>query len=294
MGKVSTQYVGGSRFYVSAEDTSITVPGVTSVLNMFPKGFLGPWNAKMVADLAVDTIEDGYLAQMVQRDREGAVTWLKDAAKRYTKQASEKGSDAHDLFERMIRGEELGPVSELMAPFVRHFEEFLTAAQPELVSAEDVAWSDTHGYAGSYDAELLVKVDPESGKLDPQGEPIRLITDWKTGKNTYPDVALQISAYAFADKVISPGGESRPMPTFDGGLVVHVTADKWAAKPVRVNEDLHRVFLEALRFFHAVRKWEGEGWGRTRIPGMKDDVIGKPIAKNAPRRRVTGTERRAK
>ncbi|MFC4494054.1 hypothetical protein ACFPA8_07900 [Streptomyces ovatisporus] len=294
MGTVSTTFIGGSRFYQSPDDHSITVPGVTSVLNMFPKGFLGPWNAKLAAELAADMTTEGDLQRMVKRDREGAVTYVKDAAKRYTKQAAEKGSEAHDLFERMIRGEELGPVSTLMEPYVKHFDEFLSAVQPELVSAEDVAWSDTHGYAGSYDAELLVKVDPETGKLDQQGEAIRLMSDWKTGKNTYPDVALQLSAYAYADRVISPDGSTRPMPTFDGGLVVHVTSEKWAAKPARVNEELHGVFLSALAFFHTVRQWEGEGWGRSRISGMKDDVIGKPIAKNAPKRRVTGTERRAK
>src|SRR5690606_29117744 len=131
----------------------------------------------------------------------------------------------------------------------------LDVVQPELIDAENVAWSDTHGYAGSYDAILRVKVDPETLKADPQGEAVTIMGDWKTGSKTYPDVALQLSAYAHADRIIDAEGNSRPMLETQGAAVLHVTADQWAFKSVRCDEEVYSYFLECLRFFNATRGW---------------------------------------
>lgn len=273
---VRTVQRSGSRFYFNEAFPDIKYPGVTSVVGMLPKPFLAYWQAKMVAELAVDSLD--FIQQMAERDRDGAVQYLKGAATRYTKTRARVGSEAHDLFERLIRGERVGRVHPDMVPYQRHFGEFLDAVQPELVRAEDVAWSDTHEYAGSFDGILRLKLD-ENGKPDPLGETALVMADWKTSKATYPDVALQMAAYAHADKIVAPDGSEEPMPEFDGAVVLHITDTQAAFKPVRIDQDVYDHFLYLRRTFEWVNK-------------TSKTVLGDPIW-STDGALITGTQRRA-
>lgn len=267
MGKVNTIKRGGSRLYVEPH-SGHKAPGVTSIINMLPKPFLMYWYARSVAEAAADNLD--VVNALAARDRAGLVDYLKGAPTRYTKSRQNVGSDAHDVFERMIRGEDVRRVGVDLEPYKRNFGEFLDAVQPELISAEDVMWSDTHDYAGSSDAILRITDD---------GVPTLAVCDWKTGKDTYADVSLQLTAYARADRIIDADGESSPMPKIDAGAVLHITADRWEFKPVEVSDDVFDYFL-ALRKIYT---WDKE---RSRT------VIGKPIASGG--RLETGTERRAR
>ncbi|MEW2302589.1 hypothetical protein AB0958_21895 [Streptomyces sp. NPDC006655] len=283
MAKINTVQRSGARFYVNPE-TRVSVPGVTSSLSMLPKPFLRYWGQKLVAETAVKSF--AFLSQMIETAGEdAAVEYLKNAPGRYTKMRANVGSDAHDLFERMIRGEAVGRVHPDLEPYRRGFAEFLRMVNPELVRAEDIAWSDTHGYAGSFDAILRVWVikrldgkliiDPTRG---PDSEPVLLIVDWKTSKDTYPDVALQMSAYAHADKLIDSEGAEHPMPEFDGAAVLHITPDSWAFKPVDISDKVFAVFLALRQVFD---------WDRD----LSREVLGRPLARSAGKV-VTGTQRR--
>jgi hypothetical protein len=281
LGQVQTVKRGGSRFYVDPERPLVTVPGVTSVISMLPKPFLQYWTAKMAAELAVDSLP--IIASMAERDRQGAVDYIKGAATRYTKTRANIGSDAHDMFERMIRGEYIGRVHPDMEPYRRGFAEFLAAVNPELISAEEVAWSDTHQYAGSYDAVLRVWLMPDNTP-DPtrkRGEPVDLMVDYKTSKATYPEVALQLAAYASADRMITADGSSHPMPDVQGAAVFHITPEGWEFKPIVIGEEVFRFFV-ALRL---IFDWDREA---------SKSVIGKSIAQSEASGIVTGTQRRAR
>ncbi|MDJ0461998.1 hypothetical protein [Streptomyces sp. H27-C3] len=279
MGNVRTIQRGGSRFYVHPDRPEIKHPGVTSVVAMLPKPFLMFWAAKMTAELAVDSLP--FVAQMAERDRQGAVDYLKGASRRYTKVRADVGSEAHDLFERMIRGEFIGHVHPDLEAYRENFAAFLAAVNPELVRAEDVAWSDEHGYAGSFDAVLRVWLDEDGNPTpDRSGVPHLLMVDWKTSKDTYPDVALQMSAYANAERIISADGSSEPMPEFDGAAVLHITPELWAFKPVRIDAEIFAFFLALRKVFT---------WDRD----VSKSVIGRAIAKSAGRL-ITGTQRRAR
>jgi hypothetical protein len=274
---IRTLQRSGSRFYFNEDFPDIRYPGVTSVVGMLPKPFLAYWQAKMVAELAVDSLE--FIERMAERDRQGAVDYLKGAANRYTKTRASVGSQAHDLFERMIRGQHVGRVHPDMVPYQRHFAEFLDGVQPELVRAEDVAWSDEHEYAGSFDGVLRLKLD-ENGKPDASGESALVMADWKTGKNTYPDVALQMSAYAHAEFIIAPDGSREDMPDFDGAVVLHITDEQAAFKPVRVDEsDVFAHFLHLRQTFNWVQR-------------TSKTVLGDPIWSTGGAL-ITGTQRRA-
>jgi hypothetical protein len=280
MGIRTIQRSGG-RFYFNEDFPDIKYPGVTSVIGMLPKPFLTYWAAGMVAELAVDSLE--FIERMAERDRAGAVQYLKGAATRYTKTRANVGSDAHDLFERMIRNQRIGRVHPDMVPYQRNFAAFLDQVQPELVRAEDVAWSDTHEYAGSFDGILRLRLD-ENGSPDPQGESALVMADWKTSKATYPDVALQMSAYAHADVMIDPQGNREPMPAFDGAVVLHITEDQAAFKPVRIAEENGKP--DVFAYFLHLR--ETFNW----VNDVSKSVLGDPIW-STDGRLITGTQRRA-
>jgi hypothetical protein len=146
-----------------------------------------------------------------------------------------------------------------------------------------VAWSDTHEYAGSFDGILRLRLD-EHGKPDPAGEPALVMADWKTSKSTYPDVALQMSAYANADKIIAPDGTETPMPEFDGALVLHITEDQASFKPVRIAAENGQPDVFA-HFLHLRDTFE---W----VQRVSKTVLGDPIW-STDGALITGTQRRA-
>jgi hypothetical protein len=285
MAKVKNDEKGGSRVYFRLTDPEKRYPSVTTVVDVLPKKFLTRWYANMAAELALDSID--YLQRMADRDRGGAKKWVAGAAWRYTNDRSKIGSKAHDLFERMMRGQRIGRLHPDMVPYHAMFAEFMATVKPVLVRAEDVAWSDTYQYAGSFDAWLRLRVvlnDDGTWTLDPDNVSgnavwVDVIADWKTSKSVWPSVALQMAAYAFADRIIDPDGTEEPMPTFDGAVVLHVTPDGWSLVPVYAPE-----MRAAFGVFLHLRKtvdWEREGSRK---------VLGKPLA--GSKLITTGTERR--
>ncbi|MER7922165.1 hypothetical protein ABTY96_03340 [Streptomyces sp. NPDC096057] len=266
MAGVATIKRGDSRFYIDPNDGDIKVPGVTSVVGQLPKDFLTFWAAKESAEAAVDNWD--IVSQLVQRDPKGAVDYLKNAHRRKSKAASDLGTMAHDLFERLARGEIVNDrhVHVDIKPHVRWFREFLQEVQPEFLYLEETVWSDTHKYAGSFDA--IARVDGEVAVLD-----------WKTSKAVYDSVALQLSAYRHADRIIlADTGESVPVPEMVGGAVLHVRPEGWQFVPVKCDDEIFEYFLSLRNTFN----WEKDA---------KKRVVGKPIAFGGEL--VTGTQRRA-
>jgi hypothetical protein len=263
--KVNTIKRSGSRFYVSPE-TGEKVPGVTSVIGMLPKDFLRYWAAKEVAQTAVNEL--GTLVQMVLNDPDAAVDHLKKAPDRNTRKAADTGTAAHDLFERMAKGETLGRVHPDLEPFVRHFDEFLTVAQPEYHFMEETVWSDTHGYAGSFDAFATIS-----------GE--RIWLDNKTTRSgIHEEVGIQLAAYRYADHILRPDGSRVPMPKADGGAVLHVRPEGWKLVPVRADEAMFDVFLHLREVFRYEKELKSTIVGREVFSGPADS------APTGPKRRT--------
>ncbi|MFE3144758.1 hypothetical protein [Streptomyces scopuliridis] len=243
---------------------------MTSVLNMLPKDFLGPWNAKMVAEEAVANLGAVVgLALNGDAGKKAAVDMLKGAARRFTQDAANLGTEAHDLFERLARGDEVPErsVHVDLRPFRRHFVEFLAVVQPEFVHLEETVWDDIRDYAGSFDA--IARIGGET-----------VILDWKTTRSgVHPEVALQLKAYAMASRIILAADETSILvPHIDAAAVLHVRPEGWALYPVDFSDDLPA-------YFEALRKsfdWEER----------KKTVIGKPVYSGGGTQ--TGTQRRGK
>ncbi|MFB7823865.1 hypothetical protein [Streptomyces hydrogenans] len=266
MAGVSTIKRGGSRFYIDPDDGAIKVPGVTSIVSMLPKDFLMYWAAKEAATAAVDNWD--IVSKLCERDPAGAIDYLKGAHRRKSKAAADTGSAAHDLFERLARGETVHDrhVHIDVKPHVRWFREFLDAMQPEFLHLEETVWSDSERYAGSFDAIAII-----------DGETV--VLDWKTSKDVYDSVSLQLAAYRYADRIIrASDGESLPVPEITGGAVLHVRPEAWKLVPVECGPRVFDVF----KFLRGVFEWESVG---------KKKVVGRPIAWGGMEE--TGTQRRA-
>lgn len=293
----------GPRHYYDTSNPAVHYPSVTSITGHLPKD-LTKWHANMAAARAIDSLS--YLPQMVDSSPKHAAQYIASAAGDHMTAAQDKGSAGHDVFERMLKGmpvdlpetaEQYKTDLPTLIKIHDAFADFLDRTQPELIRAEDVAWSDEHGYAGSFDVAWRFKGNPETGELDPQGEWLNHLSDYKTGKNIYPSVAVQLVAYANAERVTSFDGglaAAEPMPTFQALSVLHINEKVTTLKPIRksVWGPAWRTFLACIEFQRAAVRWGGHGWGRNRIKGHEDDAFGSSLFTKSGRLQ-TGTERRA-
>lgn len=251
----------GSRFYVEPT-TKEKVPSVTSVVGMLPKPFLTFWASKVTAELAVSNV--GELVGLAMKDKGGAVDWLKRAPQRFTKEAAGVGTEVHEYYERLARGEKLGRVHPEISPFVDHINAFHDKYQPEYLFIEDAVWSDTHKFAGSFDAIAII-----DGEI--------VIIDAKTTRSgVHEEVALQLSAYSHADRIIGQDGNEHPLPAVTAGAVLHLRPEGWKFVPVRRDADVFQYFVT----LRSVFEWVNE---------VADTVLGKPDFESAA---STGAERR--
>lgn len=256
--KVNTISRGGSRLYVHPE-TAEKVPGVTSILNMLPKEFLKFWAAKVVAETAVENL--GEVVGISMRDKGAAVDFLKRAPQRFTSNAADNGTNVHDLFERMARGEDPGRVHPDLEPYVAIFLGFVEAFKPEFLHLEQTVWSDTHGYAGSFDFMAYV-TDPKTG------ERLLAIGDWKTTRSgVHEEVAMQLSAYAHADYIVLPDGSKIEIPKVDVGLVVHARPEGGQVVPARIDDDVFETFLTLKKVY------EYEKAGKKTVLGVPVPIV---------------------
>ena len=278
--KINTIRRGGSRLYVHPADGE-KVPGVTSVLNMLPKSFLKFWAAKAVATAAVENL--GSVVGLAMNDPEGAIDFLKRAPDRDVRQAADNGTAVHEMFEAKAKalmgaGDAPTRVDPTLAPYAAIFDGFVETFKPEFLILEGTVWSETYGFAGSFDFIAWV-TDPETG------ERLLVIGDWKTTRSgVHEEVALQLAAYAHADYIVTPEGERQDIPPITAGIVVHVAAeDKTDPKsdivgkvvPARIDDEV----FETFKALQVVWAWDRDG---------KKEVLGTPvpITPAAPQRRA--------
>jgi hypothetical protein len=118
------------------------------------------------------------------------------------------------------------------------FTLFVRDYEPEYLATEASVYSRKWHYAGTLDA--IVKIDNRT-----------LLLDAKTGKGVYPEVALQLAAYRYADFIGAPDGSEEPMYPVDGCAVLHLPAEgpTYQLVDVRADEQIFKSFLYALEVF---------------------------------------------
>lgn len=264
MAKLSTIKRGDSRFYVGPDGKK--VPGVTSILNMLPKPYLQFWSAKMVAEWCADNA-GSFLQLLLNGEREAALKVAKGAPRRSTGEAARIGTAVHDYFEQYARGQAPKKVPLEVQPYADHIQEFHDRYQPEYLYLEETVWSDSHDYAGSFD--WIAKI----------GDEIVMGDTKSTRSGVHPEVAMQLSAYAFGDKLILQDGSEAEIPKVNAGAVFHVRPEGWKLVPARVSKEIFEHFLSLRRTFD---------W----VNGMENRVLGDPDY-DSQAQTSTGSQRRA-
>jgi hypothetical protein len=150
--------------------------------------------------------------------------------------AANLGTEIHKAIELLAQGKPWPDWPEPIQPHMDQFRRFVEAWGPEWIASEATVYSRTGAYAGTLDA--IARID---GRL--------LLLDVKTGKDIYPEVALQLAAYRHAEFIGRPDDIEEPMPEVDGAVALHLTADSWRLVEVDAGQHVYTAFLYAREVF---------------------------------------------
>lgn len=263
-------------------DDPIRYASVTSITGLLPKDLVW-WAGNAVAREAV--YEKDSWKDLTDDD---AYDYLKRAHQRIKDKAADLGSEVHRYVEAMNLGKPTPtwplPVRARMTHFARFIEEF----QPRVEAAECKVYHRFDG-AGPRKKIKVVQRGSYAGTLDMLAEinGELAIIDIKTGKAVWPEAALQINAYAYADFLVAdpfhpgaqqitprrgkrwyewhgPAEDEIPMPMVTAGYVLHLRDDGYDLVPVPIRDDLYEMFLSLF----AVDRWERD---------VKKGVLGDPV-----------------
>lgn len=252
------------------EDTRYA--SVTSLTGLLPKNLVW-WAGNVVAACAVDEFDDWR--QMATRDE--AYDYVRRAHQRISQKAMDLGSEVHRFAEAYHLGAPMPTPPLPVKAYMDRLAQFFADWQPEVIAAETKVYHrNTRGQAYAGTLDLLVKIDGETA-----------VIDIKTGRNVWPEAALQINAYAYADFLIAdpnhPGAIQRTpgrgrrwyewhgppadeieMPDVQAGYALHLRPDGYQLLPVPIEDRLYDLFLSLFR----VLEWEDT---------IKKTALGAPI-----------------
>ena len=266
MPRGSTTSRSGSRFYTWGRGERYW--SVTTILSALPKDALKWWAARVVAEFAVDRSKTWFTME-----RGEAIEWLKREPLRYTNKRANVGSAIHEAAEAFVLQRPMkGDFGEEERQAIGHFIGWVSLLEVKFVATEFQVYNRTQKYAGTGDAIVeipyarlldlahgnpaLVPWTPREGR-----EVVTLIVDYKSGgdveegKGIYPEVALQLAAYAKAEFIGLPNGREVPIPELDGAAALHVQAKGWRFVPVdALREEVFTSFL----YVREVFRWREE------------------------------------
>lgn len=210
--------------------------GVTSVIGNLPKDALINWAANVTAEATLDRWDELAELPPAQRLKE-----MKDARWNVNKAATKRGTEIHDLGEKVAHGHEVNVPDEHRGP-VEAYARFLDKWDITMIATE-APCANTHlGYAGTLDSIGII------GKLGG----MRAQIDLKTGKGVYDSTALQLTAYDECDLWQPDGPESECKPPETEGLfVAHILPDDVRLLPIEKDPGL----LLQFRYLMQTTKW---------------------------------------
>jgi hypothetical protein len=119
---------------------------------------------------------------------------------------------------------------------LQKFAAFCAKYHPVFTASEFTVWSDKYGYAGTADLSYVL------------GD-THVLADIKTGVRPYPEVAMQVSAVANADFILSPDGTESPLPKYDRFAVLHLRPRSATPHPLDHIDEAFEAFLALKKVF---------------------------------------------
>lgn len=188
--------------------------------------------------------------------------WLKEASNRERDVAADRGTEVHNLAERLSNGEIL-TVPEELAEYIRSWQQFRNDWQIRIVATEFTVFNPEHNYAGTGDLLFRSDMHPELGLI---------LGDYKTSKSgIWPDIALQLAALKYGKFIgrclTSPVFHENhdqclltedPVPEIQTCVGIQITDTGYQVVPVHVDIATFHTFLSGI----TVAKWKtkGEKW----------------------------------
>jgi hypothetical protein len=222
---------------------------VTTIISKgVPKPALPFWAANETARAALDNVPMLARAR-TDAARIEAYDFLRGAANRVRDDAGDLGTAIHAAINADILGKPWPEPTDEQRPFLQAFHRFVADWHPEWEATELVVAHPEDEWAGTCDwwawlnlpdlGRTLVCGDSKSGKPDRQRE-----------KPTYPETAMQLSAYRRAKVAWLRDGTEVEPPRAEHAVVLHLRPDHYPARgyalaPVDTSDDVYRWFLAA-------------------------------------------------
>lgn len=272
----------GSRWYVDPETGDLLASVTTAISSNSSKPWLTTWAAKLAAETAIEEhdliaqmlatrIEDVELTEAQFREkvyerRQGAIDYLKGAAKRKRDAASERGTWVHDVVEALILDTAIPDVPEDVKPYLDSFINWWCDFDPRPFMSEATVADPRAGWAGTLDLAAFFRSLRVSG-----------VVDVKTGANLDIDMRVQMSAYRRAKEVWLPLGVKAPMPRTDRAYVLWLGTDWY--KMIDVTDESGECYEQFLSLLERTR-WrdrQGKRIGRAIYPPLADGSQPPPL-----------------
>lgn len=246
------------------------MPGVTGIIKAtVPAPALIDWAARVTARYAADHMDELWGIRHMGPDAIYALLEQKPRSERDT--AGARGSQLHLWAEDMIHEREVAGISNELLPWVLAMRDFIEDFRPKPVLLESAVASRKHQYAGTLDlvADFPEIVFPNGYRLPAA----RRIVDYKSSRNIYSEIALQLAGYRGAEFYNDGnGGEEHPLSALDideTGLAVKIRPEGYSVHPVYCGAEAHQAFAR-LRWVRDLLKRDGtlDNWLGDPLPAM--------------------------
>lgn len=226
-------------------------PSVTQIIkDGLAKPGLVNWAARTVAKDVADNMEHLITLKTKKSIQEYLMDRFNGSR---DMSAANVGTLVHGHADDIAQGRDADVYTEEVIPFMSSFDQFLEDWNPQYLYSEAFVFSRTYGYGGTLDA--IVRING-----------VNYVLDIKTGNNVWPEVGLQLSAYARADCIGGKSGEESELPVLHPkqGLVLHLRPERYTLRPVRISDEVFNGFLACLDMHHYQKYTQhyiiGEAW----------------------------------
>lgn len=221
-------------------EKDLLVSGVTKIIGILDKPALVQWAANMACDyIGAAMLVDGGARVLGRLEIETLLKEAKTAHRRTSKEATDIGKEVHAFAERALVDRRVTwPTDPKAKKGAEAFMSWLHATNIEPIAVERMLFSRHWYYAGTTDFY---------GFID--GE--RCVMDLKTSSGLYPEMLLQLAAYAIAI-------EEETHEDIADGWIVRLCKKTGKCEPYHINitQGLKDAFLRVRETHEALQKVE--------------------------------------